>query len=132
MNISSLTPKEMISVKFGVPDTVDAVMQRPAGHGSHIHEYHNPTTSDMGHSHRMKGITGPSIKAGGSHVHRIEGQTSYDYAHTHGYQAFTGIAVPVRPGFHVHRYWGITEYSDGGQRHAHNYMGTTLQARNDR
>jgi hypothetical protein len=132
VNISSLTPKEMIDMRFGVPDKMDTDMRQPATRGSHIHEYHNVTTNDMGHYHKMKGITGPSIKAGASHVHRIEGQTSYDFAHIHGYQAFTGIAVPVRPGYHVHRYWGITEYSGGGQRHTHNYMGTTLQARDDR
>ncbi|MTI86031.1 MAG: hypothetical protein FH756_19565 [Firmicutes bacterium] len=100
------------------------------GQRTHVHQYSNKTSFDVGHIHRMRAVTGPTIRRGSTHVHRLKGETTFDAGHIHRYQSFTGPAIPTKPGFHVHRYQGTVRRA-GDPLHVHRFTGTAAPARDD-
>lgn len=97
---------------------------------THVHTYGTRTSFDVGHSHGLSGTTSPTINPGPQHVHVMEGSTTLDNGHTHRYKTTTGPAIPTRPGFHVHRYYGIASVA-GRLPHTHRFNGVTSQAPDD-
>lgn len=97
---------------------------------THVHQYSNRTSFNVGHLHNMSGTTSPTIRVGSTHIHKLSGTTSLNNKHTHYYEAVTGPAIPTRPGFHVHSYRGITRRG-GRPLHVHSFEGRTAPARDD-
>lgn len=77
----------------------------------------------MEHSHRITGVTGPTIKYGQSHVHKIHVPTDTSGDHYHEISDTTGPALYLNSKKHIHLLSGVTTYDDG---HTHNYYFTTL------
>jgi hypothetical protein len=77
----------------------------------------------MEHSHRIAGITGPSIRYGQSHVHKINSFIDTSTDHYHEISDTTGPALYLNGKKHVHLLRGSTTYDDG---HKHDYYFTTL------
>lgn len=72
-------------------------MTEPAPSGvQHVHGYFAVTSFDDGHSHTIRGTTGPSIPLPcGGHYHYFEGYTTVNGSmpHTHRYGGNTGNEV---------------------------------------
>lgn len=90
---------------------------------SHVHPYFNRTSFDVGHYHRMKRLTGPSVYAGAGHFHRMSGRTTVDEGHSHHYANPTGLAFSSGPR-HTHGYRGVTAFAGRGP-HVHTYRSRT-------
>lgn len=97
---------------------------------THMHTYNTRTSFDDGHTHGVAGVTSPTINPGPYHFHSMEGQTTFDDGHVHTYKNLTSYAIPTRPGFHIHRYYGTVSIA-GRQPHSHRYMGVTSEAPDD-
>jgi hypothetical protein len=95
---------------------------------THNHEFQANTDYEkddegMEHSHRIAGVTGPSIKYGKSHVHKIAVLTDTSSDHYHEISDTTGPALYLHGKKHVHLLKSKTTYDDG---HEHYYYFTTL------
>lgn len=95
---------------------------------THNHEFQSSTDYEkdnegMEHSHRIAGVTGPSIRYGQSHVHRTNVLIDTSTDHYHEISDTTGPALYLNGRKHVHLLRGTTTYDDG---HTHNYYFTTL------
>lgn len=93
----------------------------------HNHEFqsnvdYKKDDEGMDHSHRMVGVTGPSINYGKSHVHRLRVFTDTSGDHYHEVSDITGPALYINNKKHVHLIKGTTSYDDG---HKHDYYFTT-------
>ncbi|AQS59536.1 YmaF family protein [Desulforamulus ferrireducens] len=97
---------------------------------THVHNYRTLTSFDVWHTHGMAGVTSPTINPGPRHVHSMEGKTTLVNGHVHSYKNITGPAIPTRPGFHIHRYYGTVAIA-GRLPHIHRYMGFTSEAPDD-
>lgn len=95
---------------------------------SHNHEFqsnvdYEKDNEGMEHSHRIAGVTGPSIRYGQSHVHKVAAFIDTSTDHYHEISDTTGPALYLNGRKHVHLLKGTTSYDDG---HTHNYYFTTL------
>ncbi|WP_026888965.1 YmaF family protein [Clostridium beijerinckii] len=95
---------------------------------THNHEFQSSVDyvkddEGMEHSHRMAGVTGPSIRYGQSHVHKVMSFIDTSTDHYHEINDTTGPALYLNGKKHVHLLSGKTSYDDG---HTHNYYFTTL------
>lgn len=95
---------------------------------THNHEFQSSANYEkdnegMEHSHRIAGVTGPSIRYGQSHVHKVNVFIDTSSHHYHEISDTTSPALYVNGRKHVHLLRGTTTYDDG---HTHNYYFTTL------
>ncbi|MVX65581.1 hypothetical protein GKZ28_18020 [Clostridium chromiireducens] len=95
---------------------------------THNHEFQSSVDyvkdgEGMEHSHRIAGVTGPSIKDGQSHVHKVNIFIDTSSDHYHEISGTTVPALYINGRKHVHLLMGTTTYDDG---HEHNYYLTTL------
>ena len=97
---------------------------------THSHRYSTRTSFDYGHTHELSGITSPTINPGPRHVHVMQGVTTYNDGHTHVYRVTTGPAIPTRPGYHVHNYYGVVSVA-GRPPHTHRFNGVTSERQDD-
>lgn len=102
----------------------------PSPQISHVHQYSTITSFNAGHTHRLSGTTGPTIRTRFSHIHFMQGTTTFNDGHVHFYRNYTGPAIPTGPNTHVHRFFGVTTVN-GRFPHVHRYSGITAPARND-
>lgn len=108
-------------------EVIDKTLSKFLGH---VHSYDGRTSFNFGHIHQYKGVTSRNRGGLDGHTHFLGGKTSFNNGHLHFYQVVTGPGLPARPGFHVHRYYGITS-TNGAGPHTHRYLGVTVPAKND-
>lgn len=83
----------------------------------HVHVYSGSTSTDMGHHHTFRDLTGTAQFTNGSHVHNYATETSVAENHSHSMTGTSGTQLRAPLG-HVHRLQGLTSYAHG---HAHSY-----------
>lgn len=69
----------------------------------HVHEFLGsvmigfpPEQSELAHTHRFAGVTGPEISTENSHVHVFSVNSDFFFNHYHQIEGTTGPAIPVR------------------------------------
>jgi len=102
---------------------------RPATRG-HAHNYSGKTSFNFGHTHSYRGTSSVAYGGVDRHTHKLNGTTTLEDGHVHNYNIVTGPGISAGPGFHVHRYVGVTT-ANGRGPHVHRLVGFTSPAKND-
>jgi YmaF family len=87
----------------------------------HRHGYQGITSFDVGHRHRLGGVTAPAPDVP-DHVHEYRGTTTFDDGHVHHFSGVTGPPIPLPDGGHYHIIEGETTVN-GEIPHTHSYTG---------
>jgi hypothetical protein len=94
----------------------------------HVHSYETGVDPELGHQHRLLGVTCPAKEARRRfHVHTMPGRTTFSGTnsielHWHAYEVVTEIETEMPDGNHVHFYSGVTSVDAG---HSHTFSGAT-------